>query len=260
MHRAIVGFLLTATLAFAQSGLGTPRAGVLRDPSGHLHALWGIRGSFFLGPQWLEGALSMSSSGAYTVVKNEEGVLVFDNGMELVASQTASGSEALFAFSPGGAPFVAYVPDTSDIYRWLGNSFERVTWPDGRIRGTPLAIAAADTGAVAVVVKRGDSLWMAKHALNNGRVLHESMLPGVTDPVYLHHDGTLVYKRPETDELAVLWKGRIEQRLPFAGAVLGFERIGREWVRLIDNEGSSGLALRLECGQVALYRLPGGVE
>ena len=58
----------------------------------------------------------------------------------------------------------------------------------------------------------------------------------------------------------MLWCGRMEQRLPYSGAVSGFEQIGRQWIRVIRNAESTGLALRLEQGEAALYQLPGGVK
>ena len=260
MRRILVGFLVTATLAFSQSGIGTPHAGILRDAGGRLRAVWGIRGNFFLGPSWMEGAFAASYSGSFAIIKNDKGVFVFDRGMGLVASQPSQGSGALFAFAPDGAPFAAYVPETGEMYRWLGTSFEALAWPRSKLKGAPLAIAAADSDAIVIVVERDDTVWMVKHALDTGRVLFESMLPGVSSPVYLSPDGTLVYARRESSELVVLWCGRIEQRLPYSGAVSAFEQIGRQWIRVIRDAESIGLALRLEQGQAALYQLPGGVE
>lgn len=258
MHRILLGILLTATFAFSQSGISTPSAGLLRDSSGALRAVFGIRGNFFLGPQWMEGALAASYSGSFAVVKSEDGVFVFDSGMGLVASQSVGGSDALFAFSGDGSPLVAYIPDLGVMYRWCGNSFHQLDWPAGWLQGRPLAIAAADDGAVAVVVEREDSVWLVKLALDNGRILYQAMLPGISGPVYLQHDGTFVYPTEETNELVLRWRGEFEQRMPVSGEVTGFERIGRYWIRVLGEPGSADLALRLEQGHAALYRLPGG--
>jgi hypothetical protein len=255
MHKTLVSLLLATCLVWGQSGLLAPRAGVVRDAEGALRAVWGIRGNFVVGAPAIE-TTSAAASGRFVMATSGTEILVLDAGLELLASQPSPGSAVLFAFTPEGDPMLVHVPSSGATYRWTRSALAKVGWrPDG-LEGTPVALAASGPGTVAIILDLGGSSWLVRRSIRDGRVLSQATLPGVSAPVYLHHDGTLLFV--DQRDLVVRNAGGIEQRLPLPDDISRFEQMGANWVHLCSAGGSAGFAVHLEPGGSKLFHLPGG--
>ena len=65
----IAGMIALAPSGMSQSGLTPPRIGFVRDAAGNVRPLFGISGNFWLGEKVAAGALSVASSGSFSILK-----------------------------------------------------------------------------------------------------------------------------------------------------------------------------------------------
>jgi hypothetical protein len=104
------------------------------------------------------------------------------------------------------------------------------------------------------VIRKGDSLRFVKVSLLSRQVEEESELAGVTAPILLGQDGTLLLA--VADGLVVRMPGGGERRLALPGPAWGLAQIGEGWIEVRLADGKGRLALRLLGDGEELHQLP----
>ena len=260
MRRALLFGLLAAGVGFTQ--LGPPRLGFVRDASGSLRAVIGVAGNFVLGSDLLGDLRSVGFSGRIGIATTDAELLVFDTRGQTVHQREIQGGEAHFAFDRGGRAALACVISTGDLFRWpspdrwKSPTMQRAAWSCRDVDGELLGLGQPRPGVVSMAVRRGDSVWMVHRRWEDGLVRFETMLPGVSEPLFIDPAGTVVYV--DASELVVRRIDGSEQRLPRPFAVEAFEWMGGGWIRVRAASDGPGAALRLDGEAPKLYRLPGG--
>lgn len=258
MLRVLAILLFSALAAPAQSGLGAPLVGWLRDQGGSLRPVIGIRANFILGDSVLEDVHSAAFSGRSGLVKTGEEIIVMDQQARIVDRQPAPPGEALFAFAGDGLPALVFLPETRELYRQRRRGLAPVAWSPLQVDGEVRAIALVAGAYVWLVTEREGALWLTRVTARDGQVRFEAMLPGISAPVLLRPDGALIYA--DGDELVVRAFDATERRVPLPVRVTGFEQMGEGWIHILGGPGSSGLALRTTADGESLYHLPGGSQ
>ena len=248
--------LLLAMPALAQPGLDAPRIGYLRDASGQVRSLLGVRGNFLLSEP-ISGARSSAFSSSFGIVKTDEGIFLLDHQNQVVSRIESPGGEALFAFARDGAPAAAYFPQTSELYQLQEHSLVKMDCgflgPEEPVR----ALSMPSPGELSLAIARGDATWLVTVAPGECKTLSEVLLPGVSGPLVLLPDRAIVYiDGPE----AVLRRSDIsETRFTINSVPAAVELAGPGWVHIRAADGSSW-GLHVETDTPEVFRLPGGAQ
>jgi hypothetical protein len=243
-----------AAPALAQSGLDAPRIGYLRDATGAVRPLLGVRGNFLLSDPILSEARSSAFGSSGGIIKTSESILFLDSNDQLLSRIESPPGEALFALARDGRPMAAYFPLTSELHRLEGQSLVNMACsflrPDEPVR----ALSAPAHGELSLAVARGEAIWLVTIAAADCEILSETLLPGVTGSLALLPDSAIVYAGGQ--ETVLRRSSMSETRFPLPAAAIAVELAGPGWVHVRCEDGSSW-GLYVETEPPELFRLPG---
>lgn len=263
MTRITALFLAAASAfgpqAFSQHAIAPPRLGFVADGSRTLRPLYGMAGSFILGPAVRGAVVSQAFSGSLGLLKTNLFLAAYDpQGQPLgsvpLGSINVSRGPALFAFSPDGTAALAYVASSDALYEWKGGAFSR-SWVrpvDGRV----LAIAFPAAFEAALIVERsaGD-IWEIREPLGGLGTLSEQALPGVHAPLLALSSGDLVY--PGVGGIVVRHPTGAEVHIPATLPVsFSLQQMNRDWVELAGRATKAHFAIRTTPAREGIYQLP----
>lgn len=253
MKRLSTLFLVAAS-AFAQHAIAPPQLGFMQDASLALRPVYGLAGTFILGPSITGPILSEAFSGSLGLLKTDSSLAAFNSQGKVLASMDVSGGPALFAFSPSGITALAYIASSNSLVEWRGSAFSRVSFHP--VADTVLAIAFPDSLTATLIVQRSaDRLWEVHVPLGALETLAESALAGVHAPVLALPEGDLVYT--EAGGIVVRRAAGSEVHIPASlPATFSLQQMNRDWVELTDMKGSARFAIRTLAAREGIYRLP----
>jgi hypothetical protein len=249
-----VVFLLLAYVALTpgQSGIGPPLVGLVRDSGGNLRPVLGVAGSFITGNILSTQVESVSFSGDLGFVKTTESIKVFDVSGGLISEQTAPPGPALFAISPAGREAVAFLTATGEWWRWSRGEFRPFEVEPGLAGAEVLSLAMPARDRLSFVLRTGGATSLSELSLRTGRVHAGPPLDGVSAPLLLRADGTLLFT--SAGELVLRSAGGEQRRIGLNCAPAGIAEMGRGWIHVASECGQ--FALRLSGGADEIYRLP----
>jgi hypothetical protein len=255
MKRAcILAFLAMPVSSWAQSSIAPPELGFVADAARALRPVYGVAGSFVLGPAVAGGVSNAAFSGSLGLLKTDSSLAAFDARGALLGSTPAPAGSALFAFAADGTAALAYLSAGAQLVEWSGAQFATIPLdpqPDGDV----IAIGFPSATAAVLIVERERGIWELNISLNGGGETSQDALPGIHAPVLpLASDGLLY-----TDHgVAVIRRGDGSQvRLP--GPLprqFSLQQLGRDWVELSDLQGPARFAIHTATGREAFYWLP----
>ncbi len=242
---------LAASTAWAQRALAPPQVGFIRDTRGEVRPVNGLAGNFLVDGAASSGVVSFAYSGPFGLLKSASALLVIDQQGRTIASVDAPPGPALFAFSAGGSPALAYFEQSKALRVWNGHAFQ----PGPNIDQAALSIASLSRTLGALVVQRGDDLWELGFELSTGAIVSQTALPGITSPMLLLAGGGFVYR----DAQGVVVRHvdgsqkHIAAHLP---ASLAFGQMGNGWIQVTDLATGRLFAVNVQSGHEGYYILP----
>jgi hypothetical protein len=272
MTRRLTPLLFCASVALAQSGIETPRAGCLRGPDGALRPIYGVAGTFLAGGPAAAGVVSAACSDSLALLKTEDAIEVRDAGLHLLAVWDAPPGPALFAMPPGGQTAFAYFVATGELVRVDAQSPPRAV-PESQALGRPFAMASPDAqhllavvvdalGARLVRISTADGVVESQVPLASAAPRSKGERPAllsvrrgiVRAPLALLNDGTIV--SADGADLVIRRPDGSEERKVLPAAVTAIDQMGGAWLALRLADESAPLALRLDAGLERLCRVP----
>lgn len=249
-------FLIASILAVsasAQPAIQAPQIGFAGQVNGTLRPVYGVAGSFILGPPVASKVISQAFSGSLGLLKTDATLVAFDGEGHVFASMDAAAGPALFAFSPDGVTALAYVASSNTLVEWRGGKFSAVPFtpePD-----TVAAIAMPNAFDAAMIIDRNGHLWESWLELGHASVSSQRALAGVRAPLLALASGDFVYgdasgivvRKPDNSEV------HVAARLP---AKFSLQQMGSDWVQLADLESGRRFAIRISSGHESCYQLP----
>ncbi len=190
--------LALAAVVFAQT-LSSPQIGFIEDSGRAVRPVYGIAGNFLLGNAAPGLVVSSAASGKFLMIKTDSAIIARGRSGQIVASVNAPAGPALFSFLQDGTPGLAYLPAANELFQWTGAGFQAVALD---AVSAVISIASPDPAHAALIVQRGDGLWVLRVLLASGNVDSQSALIGVNAPALMLPSGDIVYA-------AVLRRGRL---------------------------------------------------
>jgi hypothetical protein len=256
MKRIVVLLMWCATSATAESHLGAPVLGVVRDIPRQLRPVYGVAGNFVMRGVIPNEALNWAFAGAGGLVKTDAELLTLDSGGKATSHHAAPLGDAVLGAGS------AFFPGPSEL--WLIGAH-----PDRKIRiepealgGDVVALGALNRRSVPLAVCRGSRVWLVTIDVTNGTVTREILAPGAIGDrgcagALLWLDGNFLLATAR--ELTIQTAAGDERHLPLAGGAHGAQpelhRVGEHWVQ-VEVSGPSPLLLLVTGDGEQLYRLP----
>ena len=257
MNRIVVLLLWCAASATAESNVGAPIVGVMRDTHRQLRPVYGVAGNFVLRAAIPKEALNWAFAGmGGGLMKTDAELLTLDSSGNVIGRRAAPRGDAVLS---AGA---AFFPGTSEL--WLIGAH-----PDRRLRiepealgGDVVALGTPNGRHAPLAVCRGSRVWLVTVDVTSGDVTRETLAPGAIGDqgcagplVWL--DGNFLLAT--TRDLIVHAAAGDERHVPIAGgshgAQLELHLAGDHWVQ-VEVAGSSPMLLHFSSDGEKLYRLP----
>jgi hypothetical protein len=231
--------LMIATCAFAQSGLETPRLGMMLDRDGALRPVRGIAANVTLGDAVLRDAVSFGCGRERCLVKTAHAVVDGDQSAEA---------------PPGNAVFgdsLVYFVETKQLARWRDGKLDPIAVA---MEEDVVSLRAAGEGAIDFAVRRDKGVANVRVRVSDGQAELLDLFPEAIGPVMLLRDGVLLATR---EELVLRRGDGSERRFPIMGAERMFA-LSENLVQIVTPDG--GFAVRVERGREFLFQLPETVQ
>lgn len=259
MNRAwlLVGFWAASlggcSGASAQSHIGPPFIGLLRDSHRQVRRVFGITGNFIVGEAEASGVISMAFSGRAGLAKTEDSLLLLNQAGAVVRRLSAPPGAALFAFTANGNPALCYFPKTAELWRCAGDPSPA---PSVHIEGNVMAIAAPSHDRVRLVLSHADRVWLVTASVQTGSILEQEPLFQVKPPVLLLSDGRIV--SADGHFLRIRAQDGTESQLALPSPARELDWLGDGWVQVHVSGKSGVLALKLTQGGERVFEMPAG--
>jgi len=258
IQTCVLALLAMPSGSWAQSAIAPPQLGFVTDGARALRPVYGVAGSFVLGPAVAGSVADAAFSGSLGLLKTDASLAAFDAQGKLLGSMEAAEGGAQFAFSPDGTAALAYLSAGNLLIEWCGGQFTPVplgSEPAALRDGVVVGIAFPSSAAAVLIVERERGLWELDIALDAAGTLSQNALPGIHAPVLAlaaggllyTEDGAIVIRRPDGSAV------RLAASLP---AVFSLAQMNQDWVDLADLQSPARLAIRTATGHEGLYRLP----
>jgi hypothetical protein len=248
----VICFISLATLA-AQTAIRPPQMGFALAADQSVRPVYGIAGSFILGPSVAAHALSQAFSGSLGLLKTDSTVTAFDAQGRVLGSTGAASGPALFAFSPDGVTALAYIASGNTLIEWSGGRFSTVPFrPEA---ATVLGIAMPNAFEASLIVQRSAGIWELRLPFNHGRAASQQALPGVRAPLFALASGELVYG----DSNGLMLRKADGSGLHIAAqlpASFSMQQMDSDWIQVADGGSTRRYAIRLTPGREGFYQLP----
>jgi hypothetical protein len=170
----IACILLFAVIALAQSGLNSPRLGMMLDTAGHARPVFGISGSVTLGDSEKSGVVSLACSRQLCLFKTETAIVSNE-------SADAPTGPALFAFAGNTASI--YFPSTRAFAEWKDGALAPLAID---VPGEILSLRIRPNGNMEFAVRRNAQTWIVDA---QDQILDS--IPAGAGPVILLDDGVI---------------------------------------------------------------------
>ncbi len=230
----------TITLAFAavltaESGLGAPEIGFVRDGNNNLRRLVGVRGNLLLEGDLGDGVVSAAFSRGGGILKTGGELQVLTERGSLEERFAAPAGPVITGFSREGCPDLLYFPVEHAAWLRRGGQWNNLPLTfDGVVAGASLI------GAPVFLVRREGQIWSVTVSAQTGMVLRETQLPGVAEPVLALSDRRILYMDGEEAALRSALGDEFRIRLPFP-------------VRSLEPAGAGAVVLRGERRNLLLW-------
>lgn len=253
-NACILAVFLIPAGSRAQSVIAPPQLGFVADGARALRPVYGVAGSFVLGPAVAGDVADAAFSSSLGLLKTDSSLAAFDAQGKLLTSVEAPAGRALFAFSADGTAALAYLSSSRVLMEWRSAGFVPVPL-HSETAGSVIGMALPSSDEAVLVVERERGLWELHVPLNRDGTPSQNALPGIHPPVLplvtggllYAEEGAIVIRRPDGSE------ARLGAPLP---KQFSLQSMNRDWVELADLQSRARFAIRTAAGGEAFYRLP----
>jgi hypothetical protein len=250
LHRVLLS-IFAAGLLHAQ--VHAPQAGVVRCVDGSVHPVYGVPGSFVVGPAWSAGATTISFSDQAGLVASTGAIrLLSASGAETGRYATSEAAPVL-SVEGDAQSAIAWLPEQQAIIRWNGTSFDRFALPPGSIAGRVASLSVLKKNEAELLVYENGAPTRTTISLGQQSSVRDiETVPGASGPVLAF--GSLLLFRDKSG-ITLESPNGLRRTLPLPPDVAA-ERMSSHWLHLQSRAARQDWALRLDAAHPELLLLP----
>lgn len=235
-----------------QAQIKAPQMGAVRCADGSVRRVYGVPGAFVLGKPFAASATAVSFSEKAGIVATSSAVLLVDASGKVIGDWAMADAGAAVGLEADPSSAVAWLPKSSSLLTWSGDSFQQTAVPDPP-QGSVLSVRRDNTQAYLTVSDETRSVSEYGISLSSGEIVSQHYLPGITGAV-LSLNSSLLFA--DATGLALQTVAGT-QSFPLTGSGLAMERMGDGWVHVTAANSSKTWAVHISGGDVIIYELPG---
>jgi hypothetical protein len=239
----------------AANQLSAPRVGVVRYADGGVYLLYGLPGSYVIGPRVLDGADSASFSERGGLVARKGSLALLRSDFSLVGTFETGESNPLLGMDDDLTKAIAWLPSTKRLVHWDGQAFAAVSVPDLSREGNIGFVSKRDNRTALLLLHSSDGFASeASVSLETGQVTSVTVIAGAHGHSFRHGPFVLF---PENHDLVITTPANGNtKRFPLAADDLSVERVSSDCLHLSSSATRRDWLLHFHNGDFDLAELP----
>jgi hypothetical protein len=215
----------------AASQLSAPRVGVVRYTSGGVYLLYGLPGSYVIGPRVLDGADSVSFSERGGLMVRKGSLSLLRSDLSTAGMLETGESNPLLGMDGDLTTAIAWLPSSQKLAYWNGQAFASVSVPDLSREGSVSFVSKRDSKTAVLLLHSPDGFVSeASVSLETGQVTSVTAIAGAHGPSFRHQDFVLFLDNHEL-VIATPANGNAK-RLALAADDVRVERVSSDCLHL----------------------------
>ncbi len=246
--------LLTCAAGLLHAQVHAPHAGVVRDADGSVRPVYGVPGSFVIGPAWSTAATAISFSDEAGLVAEAGAIRLLSASGTEIGRYATSDAAPVLSVERDAKSAMAWLQQQQAIIRWNGTSFDRFVLLSGSISGQVASLRALDKNEAELLVFQNGAPARITISLEEEESVVRSMdaVPGASSPALAF--GSLLVFRDKEGPILESPNG-LRHTLPLPGDV-AIERMSSHWLHLQSRRTRQDWALHLDAAHPELLLLP----
>jgi len=237
-----------------QAQVRAPQAGVVRYTDGSVRAIYGVPGSFVVGPVWSTGATAISFSDHAGLIAEPGAIRLLSAGGMSLATYATHEPAPVLGVEGSAQTAIAWLPKQEAIIRWNGSSFEVFTLAQGVIAGSVLSLRTlAKNAAELLVAQNGVAARITISLAPESTILSVDAVPGATGSA-VSFGSLLLFC--DKGGLTLESSNGLRHFLALPADVVA-ERMSAHWLHLQSRGTRQDWALGLDAAHPDLLLLPG---
>lgn len=244
--------------------LGTPLAGIVREPDHTLRPVYGVAGNLITGrPLPLQDVQAASFSDEAGIVLSSGAVkLVSLDGTEQTSYATAE-SQPVLGISQGRETAIAWLPSELKLIHWTSAGFAPLPLDASRLAGPIVQIQMTAPGGVDVWLRiQTDSIQHVRVSVTNGAITPLETTAASNSPVFIAGSALISYSSDGLDIQSSQVQSRV---LPLnlsekESSSLTFESASTRWVQIASSFSGRQWMLYLGASSASLCALPAAIS
>jgi hypothetical protein len=236
--------------------LSSPRIGVVRYADGSLYLLYGLPGSYLIGPRVLDGtdAASFSKQGGIVSRKGTLALLRADLSTAQTFEATGETSPIL-GINDDLTTAIAWLPSVQKLVHWNGQSFASVSVPDLLREGEVSFVSKSDNRTASLLLHSPDgSVNEASVSLGTGQLVSVMPITGAHGRAF--RQGSFVLFSDNRNLTITTPSNGNTKQIPISGGNLKMERISSDCLHVRSLTSQRDWVLHFHNGDFDLEELP----
>ena len=239
----------------ARNQLSAPRVGVVRYADGRVYLLYGLPGSYVIGPRVLDDADSVSFSERGGLVARKRSLVLLRSDFSLVGEFETGESNPLLGMDGDLTTAIAWLPSTKRLVHWDGQAFAAVSAPDLSQEGDISFVSKRDSKTATLLLHSSNGFASeASVSLETGQVTSVTAIGGAHGRLFRHGSFVLF---PENHDLVITTPANGNtKKFPLAADDLRVERVSSDCLHLRSLKTQQDWLLHFRGGDCDLAELP----
>lgn len=254
MKPHICRFVLPVLAAgLLQAQVHAPQAGVVRYTDGSVRTVYGVPGSFVVGPIWSADAIAISFSDQAGLIAEPGAIRLLSAAGAEIGKYTTRESAPVLSVEGSAQTAIVWLPEQEAILRWNGTSFERFTLAQGAIPGPVVSLSALGKNEAELLISQNGTAARITISLGEeSTILSVDAVPGVSGSVLSF--GPLLLLRDE-DGITLESPNGLRHVWALPPDVVA-EHMSSHWLHLQSRGTKQDWALELDLAHPDLLLLP----
>jgi hypothetical protein len=226
-----------------QAQVHAPQAGVVRYADGSVHPVYGVPGSFIVGPAWSVRAIAISFSDQAGLVTEAGAIRLLSASGAEIGKYASSEAAPVLSVEADAQSAMAWLPEQQAIIRWNGKSFDRSALPPGSIAGPVTSVRAVGKNeAELLVFENGAASRITISLGQQSSIRNIESVPGASGPA-LGFGSLLLFR--DKGGITLENANGLRRTLPLPPDLTA-ERMSSHWLHLHSRDARQDWALHLD--------------